>query len=65
MELEACELTWWDRVTSGVGWEEALGGMGVRAAREGAEAAREVEALVNILEKLDSRVRSTRSKSII
>lgn len=44
---------------------EALGGMGVRAAREGAGAAREVEALLSILERLDSRVRSTRSKSLI
>lgn len=65
MELEAYELTWWDRVTGGVGWEGGAGwdGVGVGAAREGAGAGREVEALLNILERLDPRVISTRSLS--
>jgi hypothetical protein len=39
--------------------------MAGRAAREGAGAGREVKALLTILERLDSRVRSTRSKPLI
>lgn len=64
MELEACELTWWDRVTGGVGWEGGAG-MGVVAVREGAGAGREGEALLNVLERLNSRVISKGIKSLI
>lgn len=46
MELKVCKLTWWDRVTGDV-----CGGGGGgkrRAAREGAGAWRELEALLNV-----------------
>lgn len=46
------------------GWE-ALGGEGVGAAREGAGAAREVEEFWNVLERLNSRVITKGSKSLL
>lgn len=47
------------------GGREALAGMGVGAVREGAGAGRQVEALLNVLERLNFRVISKGNKSLI